>query len=158
MSVRKKVFFVGVALPMTLVAMPKVYAEDVYAGFTCGFVSTNDTTGVISQDPNKQTGEVNAGPYVFAHTAGGTIDSVTVTCCIKINTPVYGGGICRSATTPGNTGILVDTISYQAAPGDDVYIGTTVSWTSSKGGGTANYDCDETTPGEQACLATSVEA
>ena len=155
---RKNVLFAGVTLPLALVATPPVYAETVYAGFTCGFVSTNDTTGVISQDPNKQTGEVNCGPYAFANTAGGTINSVTITACFKVNDSTHGGGTCRSATTPGNVGILVDTISYQAAPGDDVYIGTCVSWGDSKGGGSVCYDCDEATAGEQACLANAVEA
>ena len=154
---RKKVLFTGVAVPLALMAAPQAYAADDWGGFTCGFASTDDPTGVITQDPTKQTGEVNCGPVIVLNSDGGTISSVTVTACFKVNDNTYGGGICVSNTTSGNVGFLVTTISYHADADDDVYIGTTVSWTSSKGGGTSNYDCDEATAGEQTCIATSTE-
>ena len=132
--------------------------EDGFTGMTCGFSTSHDDTGVIVQDPTKQTGWVQCGPVAVANTAGGTSTSVTISGCFKVNDDTYGGGVCRFATVSGNVGVLSDTISFNVAAGDDLYYCTSVSWTSSKGGGSFNYDADESTPGEQCALSTSIEA
>ncbi len=141
---------------------PPAHAVDDAAGFTCGFTSTNDPTGQIIQDPNTQTGEVDGGPWAVVNETGGTISAVTVTCIFKINYGINDNtniAASRTATTSGNVGVLLDTITYTALPGDDVYLCTHFHWSGSKGGGWVYIDDDDdATNGVQCALATSVEA
>jgi hypothetical protein len=142
---------------------PAAHAEDLADGFTCGFVSTTDDTGVVFND-GRQHGEVDGGPMTIVNSAGGTVSSVTVTCWIQLNnaTPdedLAAGPVgIRSSTLTGNVGLLVDTLDYAAALTDDVYLCTYIHWTSSKGGGWFYFDTDDLTAGVQCGLATSVEA
>ncbi len=147
---------VTVALPL---AAPAQAWDDWWLGFTCGLSSTNDPTGQVVQDPSTQTGEVDAGPMAVMNAAGGTVHSVTIGCAIKINYDLNDTSNIaaqRSNTTAGNVAVLVDTISYTALPGDDVYLCTWFGWESSKGSFWWYVDDDDDpSNGDQCALATS---
>jgi hypothetical protein len=135
-----------------------------YTGFTCGFTSDNDDTGVINNDPKKQIGEVDGGPWVVdpdpADPAGNQVTSVTITCTIQVNNPNQGGGgVSRTSTTSGNVGVLADTISYFAQPTDSIYLCSVISWTSTgKAPETVTSDADnDSSNGYQCDLAISTE-
>jgi hypothetical protein len=146
---------------------PAAHAEDLLDGFTCGFVSSTDDTGLVFND-GRQHGEVDGGPMTVVNSAGGTVSDVTTTCWIQLNnaTPcaVVDRTNCaslgqptgvRSSTVTGPVGLLVDTLDYAASLAtDDVYLCTRFSWNSSKGGGTFTWDDDDVTAGDQCGLAT----
>jgi hypothetical protein len=133
-----------------------------YAGFGCGFASDNDDTGAVNNDPKKQIGAVNAGPWTVTADPTGTnsIIDVTITCTIQVNADTQGaGGVSRTSTTPGNVGVLADSISYFAQPTDSVYLCTVVEWNSTEGGHTTVTDDadNDSSNGYQCALATSTE-
>jgi hypothetical protein len=147
---------------------PAAHANDRHTGFTCGFVSSTDDTGLVFND-GRQHGEVDGGPEVIFNEAGGTISNVTTSCWIQINRadpcatltvaacPELGQPVgVRESTVTGSVGLLVDTLDYAAALTDNVYLCTRFTWNSSKGGGSFTWDDDDLTTGVQCGLATSV--
>ena len=152
-----RVLLAAATLPFLTTAPAQ--AEDVYVGLKCGMLTTTDPTGLISQDPNTYTGVVHGGPIAVVNTAGGTVTSVTITCSVQINCAPHGCNVVarRSATCSGNACVLVDTIQYNASPGDSVYLCTEIAWTSTKGGGSVQFDKDDIVPGAQCRLVTTVE-
>jgi hypothetical protein len=133
-----------------------------FTGFGCGFASDNDDTGVINNDPKKQTGAFEAGPWAVydQEDPSNFVTDVTITCTVQVNNPNQGGGgVSRSNITSGNVGVLADTISYYAQPTDTVYVCTRVEWNSPKGHEVVESDADnDSSNGHQCDMATSTEA
>ncbi len=159
---RRNLLCATIAAALAVLVTPSAQAwTDAWAGSACDMASTNDRTGQLIQDPNTWTGEIHGGPVAVVNETGGTIRDVSVTCTVKIN---YGindytnVAASRSSTTSGNVGVLADTITYTALPGDDVYLCTDIHWCGSKGC-TWIYldDDDDATNGVQCALLPSVE-
>ncbi len=157
--------FVQAALVATLalvVSPPAQAWDDIWTGFTCGFTSTSDPTGQVIQDPNTQTGEIDGGPIVVVNQNGDLVDYVEITCALKLNYGENDGtnvAASRSSITAGNVGVLVDTVSYTALPGDDIYVCMDIHWCDEKGCWWIYLDSDDDPGnGNQCDLATSVEA
>ncbi len=116
----------------------------------CSYISTNDPTGQVIQDPNTQTGIVIAGPVVVVPPF-----STSVRCNFKINYGINDSTNIAAQRVSGGEPLLVDTITFTALPGDDVYICTVVFIDDT---GHHVDDDDDDSNGIQCALATSVEA
>ncbi len=122
-----------------VLAVPPTHAIDTWGGLICGMTTSN----VFSPKPNRQFGEIDGGPWTVINLSGGTVFDVTITCTVQLNDGTHGaGGTARGATTDGNVGLLLDTITYQAEPDDTVYLCTQISWNSSKGHVVMDIDGD----------------
>jgi hypothetical protein len=119
----------------TALAAPQAaHADNVYAGFTCGFAATVDPTGTLASSDTR-TGTVF--DYFYSGTTGTNAgpDTVTVTCSIQINDANPGGADAVSVTATG-TGVVVlppTLVAFQAAPGDVVFACTEVTATAPDG-------------------------
>jgi hypothetical protein len=145
------------------------YLEDLLDGFTCGFTSSTDDTGLVFND-GRQHGEIDGGPMTVVNSAGGTVSDVTTTCWIQLNRAdpcaVVDAANCaalgapvgaRYSTVTGPTGSLIDTLDYAADHHwDDTYLCTRFTWNSSKGGGSFDWDDDDLTAGVQCALAAEI--
>jgi len=136
-------------------------------GFTCGFTSTNDPSGVVNQDPNVQFGEMDGGPWTAADITGEDGDSVsaasiTIHCWIQVNNSAYSHGTAIPTAHCDFTGTGVAggacQISYTAGPTDNVYLCTQVNMVDDDGSETYQFDEDDNPAnGNQCALAISVE-
>src|SRR4051812_40589314 len=93
----------------------------------CGLSSPAHSPGMFSQ-PGLQIGTMNAGPLV-ADTSG-LSGSVTVTCSVQVGgSGAYAEADAASVsgTNVGVTYVTPTPVSYQVAPGDPVWVCTTVT-------------------------------
>jgi hypothetical protein len=119
----------------TALAAPQAaHADNVYAGFTCGFAATTDPTGALANS-DTQTGTVF--DYFYSGTTGTNAgpDTVTVTCSIQINDPNPAGPDAVSASATGTGGAILPPVlvSFVAQPGDVVFACTEVTATAPDG-------------------------
>jgi hypothetical protein len=123
------------------------HAEDVGSGLSCGLTST----GTVFQF---QSGVVTGGPWTMRNTALGSISQVTVTCRIQINNAAFGGtGPVVNGSAFGPVAAAEGTVAFQVPFDANVYLCTTISWDSAKGGGAVNLDFDPGTVGDQCARA-----
>jgi hypothetical protein len=133
-------------LTLSATTAPAARAYDEFVGSPCFLVAVTDRPGIVHNDPKKHVGVLVGGPYVVFNLDDFLfpIQDVTITCTIQLNNSNPGaGGVSRTSTTPGSVGLLGDSISYYAQPGDLAYLCTFVEWNSVKGHYSNVFDpCD----------------
>ncbi len=157
-----KALLAAAVIGAAALSAPVAHAVDSAVWSGCSFNTTNDATGQVIGNPNTQTGTVYTDTAAVVNETGGTVSDVTVTCTFKINYGIndsFNIAATRSSTTAGGTGVMADTITFTALPGDDVYLCAKLSWNSSKGNRDVALDGDNNPAnGIQCSLATSISA
>ncbi len=149
---------VGDVLPRPVIGLGG--DDPAHAALTCGLAAFSDPTGLVEQ-ASTMKGPITGGPWAVAD-VGTTM--VTVTCTVQTNSADPDAEpsatvrrTARASSTPGNVGILVDTVIYDRYDGDDVYVCTAIDWRGSNGPRSWEYDADDTEPGVQCDRAVTVE-
>ncbi len=143
---------------LTLLA-PSAQAAEI-VGFTCGYTSTGDPTGVAEPDADVQYGEIDGGPVAVVAAPGESpVLSVTVICSLQLNSadPATPDLASASVTASGSVGVVPPSmIAYRANLWDWVSLCTRVEWVTRDGRFGWDYDADDTSPGPQCAYPVSL--